>query len=319
MSTSYKRPMKTDKWYLLIILTFLLWGTQHPFLKILSGALPPLVTNVLRFSMTLLALLPFVAAQKTVPSKKDLVKIAGLGVIGIACYGFLVIVGLQRSTSINCSILINTHPLIAAIVAPFLLKEKLSLRGALGIAIGFVGMVIVLSQGFHLANLFEARYLQGNLLLFLSGICLALYALGSKFFVPQYGSLVTTFYAVLGGTVVLLLGAGVTGQLSLLKSVPLRYLLIIAYVAIITTALTWVIWFKAIQKLGICKAEPLFFLLPVSGVISASILLGEQISGYSILGALLILFGIYLVQKRSQKEESVTPGKMAQEELESLS
>ena len=297
--------MKFDKWYLLIIVTFLIWGTQHPFLKILSDALPPLVINVLRFSITLLVLVPFVVAQKIVPAKKDLLKIAVLGAIGIACYGFLVIAGLQRSTSINCSILINTHPLIAATLAPFLFKETLSFRGGLGILTGFAGMAIVLSQGSHVTSLFEARYLQGNLLLFLSGICLALYALGSKFFVPQYGSLVTTFYAVLGGTVVLVVGAGASGQLSLLGSIPLRYLSIIVYVAVVTTALTWVIWFKAIQKLGICKAEPLFFLLPVSGVVSANILLGERITGYSILGAGLIVFGIYLVRKRSKEEAGV--------------
>ena len=311
--------MKLDKWYLLIICTFLIWGTQHPFLKILSDALPPLVINVLRFSMTLLVLIPFVIAQKTVPTKKDLFKIGALGAIGIACYGFLVIAGLQRSTSINCSILINTHPLIAAILAPFLLKEKLSFRGGLGIVIGFVGMVIVLSQGFHVTNIFEARYFQGNLLLFLSGICLALYALGSKFFVPQYGSLVTTFYAVLGGTAVLWVGAGATGQLSLLKSVPMQYVLIIVYVAVMTTALTWVIWFKAIQELGICQAEPLFFLLPVSGVVSANILLGERITKYSILGAVLILFGIYLVQKRSQEEKNALLTETIQEELKGAS
>lgn len=311
--------MKPDKWYLLIILTFLIWGTQHPFLKILSNALPSLVINVLRFSITLLVLLPFVVAQKTVPAKKDFFKIAGLGVIGIACYGFFVIAGLQRSTSINCSILINTHPLIAAVLAPFLLKEKLSIRGWLGISIGFIGMVLVLSQGFHVSNIFEPRYLQGNLLLFLSGICLALYALGSKFFVPQYGSLVTTFYAVLGGTAVLFVGAGATGQLSLLTSVPLRYILIVLYVAIVTTAFTWVIWFKAIQKLGICKAEPLFFLLPVSGVVSANILLGERITRYSILGAILILVGIYLVQKRSRENGGALLTETIQEELEGTS
>ena len=88
--------MKPDKWYLLIIVTFLIWGTQHPFLKMLSDALSPFIINVLRFSITLIVLTPLVVAQKTIPSKKDFFKIAGLGVIGIACYGFFVIAGLQR-------------------------------------------------------------------------------------------------------------------------------------------------------------------------------------------------------------------------------
>ena len=311
--------MKLDKWYLLIILTFLLWGTQHPFLKMLSDALSPFVINVLRFSITLIVLIPLVVVQKVVPSKKDMLKIAGLGVIGIACYGFLVIAGLQRSTSMNCSILVNTHPLIAAVLAPFLVKEKLHFRGVIGILIGFFGMSLVLANGFHLSSILEAQYLRGNLLLLLSGICLALYALGSKFFVPQYGSLVTTFYAVLGGTIVFLTGAGVTGQLSLIKSVPFKYILMLLYVAIMTTALTWVIWFKAIQKLGVCKAEPLFFLLPLSGVASARIMLGERITAFSVLGAILILIGIYLIQKGVRKGEEEDLTEIVHKELESTS
>ena len=311
--------MKPDKWYFLIIVTFLLWGTQHPFLKMLSDALSPFVINVLRFSITLIVLTPLIVTQKTIPSKKDLFKIAGLGVIGIACYGFLVIAGLQHSTSMNCSILVNTHPLIAAVLAPFLVKEKLHFRGVIGILIGFLGMSLVLANGFQFRTMLEVQYLRGNLLLLLSGVCLALYALGSKFFVPQYGSLATTFYAVSGGTIVLLTGAGATGQLSLIKNVPFKYILMILYVAIMTTALTWVIWFKAIQKLGVCKAEPLFFLLPLSGVVSARILLGERITAFSVVGAIFILGGIYLVHKGARKREEEEITDIVHKELKSTS
>ena len=303
--------MKFDRWYALIIITFLIWGTQHPCLKLLSDELPPLLINLVRFSMTLLVLIPFVAVQKMMPSKKDLLKMAGLGVLGIALYGFLVVSGLRRSTSINGSILLNTHPLVAAIVAPYLVKETFHIRGILGIATGFVGMMLVILQGLSFQSVLETRYLGGNLLLFLAAICLALYAVCSKFLVPRYGSLVTTFYAVLAGTVILFAVAGASGELSQWNSIAPKHLLLLAYVAIMTTALTWVMWFKAIQKLGVFKAEPFFFLLPISGMISARIFLGEHISGISIVGIFCILTGIYMVQKevRLRKQDTRNAGK----------
>lgn len=313
---SLLKIMKSDRWYILIILTFLIWGTQHPCLKLLSDELPPLLINLVRFSMILLVLLPFVAAQKIVSTKRDVLKMAALGLLGIALYGFLVVSGLRRSTSINGSILLNTHPLIAAIVAPYLVKETFHLRGVFGIITGFAGMMLVILQGFQFQSVVDIRYLGGNLLLFLAAICLALYAVCSKFLVPRYGSLVTTFYAVLAGTVVLLAGAGVSGEIFQIGALSRKHLLLLVYVAVMTTALTWVVWFKAIQKLGVFKAEPLFFLLPVSGMLSARIFLGEQLSGISVVGIIFILTGIYMVQKeaRIRKQDSLDVAETADEQ-----
>jgi drug/metabolite transporter (DMT)-like permease len=288
-----------DRWNVLIIIAFIVWGTMHPPLKILSDELPPLLMNFLRFSLALVVLTPFVLLQKKVPVKNDLFKIAVLGVIGIALYGFLVVSGLHRSTAINSSILLNSHPIIAAVVAPFLFKEKLHMWGVFGIILGFFGVILVVTNGLYLKGILDGRYLQGNLLLCLSTICLAVYAICSKFFVPRYGSLVTTFYAVLAGTIVLLISSLATGDLALISRLSGKHILLILYLAIFTTAIPWVIWFKVIERIGIIRAETLFFLIPISGVVSSAVFLRERITGVAILGVILILSGIYIVQKRT--------------------
>lgn len=291
--------MILDRWNVLIIIVFIVWGTMHPPLKILSDELPPLLMNFLRFSLALLVLTPFVLLQKKVPVKNDLFKIAVLGVIGIALYGFLVVAGLHRSTAINSSILLNSHPIIAAVVAPFLFKEKLHGRGVFGIILGFFGVILVVTNGLYLKGILDERYLQGNLLLFLSTVCLAVYAICSKFFVPRYGSLVTTFYAVLAGTTVLLISSLTSGDLAQISLLSHKHILLIVYLAIFTTAIPWVIWFKAIERIGVIRAETLFFLIPISGVVSSAVFLGERLTGVAILGVALILSGTYMVQKRS--------------------
>ncbi|MBD3305101.1 EamA family transporter [candidate division KSB3 bacterium] len=291
--------MTLDRWNILIILTFVVWGTMHPPLKIVSDALPPLLVNLLRFSLALGVLTPFMLRQNRIPTIRDLLKISALGIVGIALYGVLVVAGLHRSTAVNSSILLNTHPVIAAFVAPLLIQEKhLHRRGIVGIIVGFLGVTVVVTNGFHLGGVLDMKYLQGNLLLLLSALCLAVYAMCSKFFIPAYGSLVTTYFAVLAGTLMLLLSTLITGDIASLSQVSLTHFLCIGYIAIVVTAIAWVVWFKAIERIGVIRAETLFFLIPISGVITSAVFLDEPITGMTLAGAALILAGIYLVQKK---------------------
>jgi drug/metabolite transporter (DMT)-like permease len=292
--------MNLKRWNILTIVIFLLWGTMHPLLKILSDALPPLLINFLRFAIALLLLTPFVLNQKRIPTQRDLIKIGLLGMIGIALYGFLSVTGLHRSTAINSSILLNSHPVIAAIVTPFLFGEKLHSRGVFGIILGFIGVILVVTDGFNLSAVLDTRYVFGNLLLFLSAVCLAVYAMSSKFFVPHYGSLVTTFYAVLAGTSVLLAGIIVTGDITQIKHLSLKQIFFISYIALVVTAIAWVVWFKAIERIGVIRTETLFFLTPIAGVASSAVFLGERITGITIIGTGCILAGVFLVQRRER-------------------
>ena len=124
---------KNIKWYILIVLGFIIWGTQHPPVKILSSSVPPFLLNFLRFFIALIVLLPFVIKQKIIPEKKDLIKISSLGIIGISLYGLFVVFGIRLSTATNSAILINANPLLIAILAPLLIKEKSNWKKNLGI------------------------------------------------------------------------------------------------------------------------------------------------------------------------------------------
>ena len=70
-------------WYVVIILTFLLWGTQHPPIKILSGEISPVLFNFLRYFFAGLALVPFVLNERVKIKKEDLLGLSFLGFMGI--------------------------------------------------------------------------------------------------------------------------------------------------------------------------------------------------------------------------------------------
>lgn len=285
------------KWYILVVLTFLLWGTQHPPVKILSHEVPSVLLNFLRFAVALVAILPFVCHKKIVPPLKDLGVISLLGVIGIAIYGFLVVEGIRLSTATNSAILINSHPLLTAIFAPILIKEQSSLKKLFGVIVGFFGAYLVIANGLGIGELTKSEYLIGNFLLFISAVCVGIYALYSKQYILQYGGLHTTFYAVLSGTIVLLIWAIFKGEILFMQYItPFQWGLIV-YVGILNTALAWVVWFNAVGKIGIVSTAPFFFLIPVSGIISSNMVLNESLTIFAGIGTFLILMGVYIVQK----------------------
>ena len=117
------------------------------------------------------------------------------------------------------------------------------------------------------------------------------------YMLKKYGGLITTFYAVLGGTVILLLLSIFTGEINQISNVSLNSFLLIIYVAAVTTALTWVIWFNTIKKIGVIKTGTFFFLIPISGIIASYLILDEALTIFTIIGTILILLGIYVVQR----------------------
>jgi len=285
-------------WYIILFATFIMWGTQHPALKILSGEMSPVIFNLFRYSIAGLALLPFVFKNRVKIAKNDLVKISFLGFIGIFLFGVLNLIGVKLSTASNNAILLNSWPLFVVLIASLLLKEKTTKKAIIGILLGLSGIVLVVTNGVGMSDLLKSEFFKGNLLILLSGLCIAVYSVFSKKYIEKYGGLNVTFYAIISGTVLLLLSSLLSREIFTLPRIDANSLLLLSWVAIPTTALTYVIWFMSINRIGVVKTSSFFLLIPVSGVLTSAIFLDEKITLYTIIGILLILSGIYLVQRK---------------------
>lgn len=285
-------------WYIILFATFIMWGTQHPPIKILSGEMSPVMFNLLRYFIAGLVLLPFVLKNRLKIAKNDLAKIFFLGFIGIFLFGVLNLLGVKLSTASNNAILLNSWPLLVVLIAPFLLKEKTTNKAAIGTIIGFIGIFLVTTNGTNISNLIKSEFFKGNLLIILSGLCIAVYSVFNKKYIGKYGGLNVTFYAIVSGSIVLLIFSLLSGEIFTMPKINTNSLLLLLWVAIPTTALTWVIWFRSIGRIGVVKTSSFFLLIPVSGVLSSALFLGEEITIYTAIGTLLILFGIFLAQRK---------------------
>lgn len=289
---------KHTKWYLIIIVTFIIWGTQHPALKILSGKMSPILFNLLRYSFAGLTLFPFVLRNKIKIDRGDLTKIAALGFIGIFLFGILNIVGVRLSTATNNAILLNSWPLLLVFIAPVLIDEKITKKAMIGTVLGFIGVIAVVTNGNNIIGLIQSEFFRGNLLIVLSGLCLAIYSTLSKKYIEKYGGLAVTFFAIAAGSILLLALSIASGEISGLSHISLSSLLLVLWIALPTTALTYVVWFKSIDKIGLVKTSSFFFLIPISGILTSNIFLKEPITIFTVIGTLLILAGVYIVQRK---------------------
>ncbi len=287
---------KNYSWYILLIVVFLLWGTFHPAIKVLSGNVAPVLLNFLRFLLVGIVLFPFAMKKKVKIDRNDLIGISILGFIGIVLVGVLDVIGVSMSTAMDNAILFNAWPLMVIILAPILLKQKVSRNAIIGTALGFIGILIVVTNGQGFSEFMASGHIVGDALILIAALGFGINAMYSKRYIEKYGGLQVTFYAVVAATIMLFIGTLATGELTQVTELSTESILLILWIAVVTTAFARVVWFDSIIKIGLVETSSFFLIIPISGIITSHIFLGDPITIFTVVGTVLILGGVYLVQ-----------------------
>lgn len=280
-----------------LIFVCIVWGTQAPALKVAGADLPPLALNAIRFGLALLIIAPlaFRKGRKHPKHTKDLLLLALAGFSGIGAYGVLFMEGIERTTAMNSVILLNTHPFFTAIIAPFFTDERLTKTKFFALLIGFVGVLLAMTKG-SIGSLVPSENLVGDLLVLCSAPCMSIFTVTMKR-CSSYGAIVCNFYAMIFGVTGLCIASFFLESSHNYSLVPLTTWLLLLHIGLLTTGVFWTVWVDAIRRIGAIAIGNYIFIIPVSGIIMSSLLLGEQFHISVLLGASLILVGVYLVQK----------------------
>ena len=181
------KQKKNYSWYAILIVVFLLWGTFHPAIKVLSGDVEPFLLNFLRFLIVAIVLAPFALKNRIKVEKNDLIGISILGFVGIVLVGVIDVIGVSMSTALDNAILFNSWPLMVIILAPILLKETVSKRAMLGTLLGFIGIILVVTNGEGLSEFMDSGHITGDLLILVAALCFGINAMYSKRYIEKYG------------------------------------------------------------------------------------------------------------------------------------
>ena len=285
----------------LLGLLSLSWGSSYLFIKIGVETLPPLSLVAWRLVVGLAVLAAVVVATRT-PLPRDprtLGHLAVLGAVNIAIPFWLIGWAELRISSGLTGILQSASPFFTLVLAASFVHDEHITRGRVaGIALGFLGIFVLSAP-----NLAEAGTAAGAERL-LGELAVVLASLA-------YGSGNTYARRALRETRPLVLA---TGQVAwaLLMVVPLALLvdggislprvpeafLAVGWLGAIGTGFAYLVFFRLLTRWGPTRASLVAYLLPVVAVVLGVVVLGEAVDATFLAGAVLIVAGIWVVNRR---------------------
>lgn len=262
---------------------------------------PPLLFVALRFDIAALALALFAVStidrEALLPrTRGDLLGILATGGLTIGLANALLFVGQQHATSAVGAIVFSLNPILTPVFAGVLLAdERLSRRGAAGMALGLVGVALVVDP--DPAVLFGGGL--GKLVIFAGAVSAAL---GTVLIRRAGGTLSSTARTAWG----LPVAAALTHSLSLASGespsavawTPAS-VAALAYVGLLAGAVAYVAYFGLVDAAGAIRANLVFYVVPVVATLGGWALLGETVSALTVVGFLVVFAGFAVIGSES--------------------
>ena len=295
--------------YLAAGATMVLWASAFPGIRAGLHAYSPTHLAVLRYAAASLTLGGYALVRRLrLPAFRDLVKIALLGLVGIAFYGVALATGELSVPSAMASFLINTAPIFVALVARVWLGERLHPLGWLGILISFSGVAVIAWSG--MAGLLVGVH---ALLIVSAAFAFSLYVVGQKPLLTRYTAIEFATYAVWASACFLLFF--LPGLPEEIRAAPLRDTLAVIYLGVFPAAIGYITWAYALAHIPASRAASLLYLQPLLVLGIAWVWLGEWPSVLELCGGVLVLAGVMVVNARRQGFAEASPLRFRAERL----
>ncbi|MBQ8157771.1 MAG: DMT family transporter [Prevotella sp.] len=308
-------------YHLVAFVTVAIWGSTFVFTKLLLlNGLSPAQIFTLRFLIAYVLLLAFsllkgderrslvLSRQRSGGSWKSLLKrellMLSLGVTGGSVYFLTENEALNYTTTTNVSLIVCSCPLVAAVlIGLFYKSERLRPVQIVGTLMAVLGVSAVVLNGhfvLHLSPVGDALALGANL-------CWAIYSLLMIPANKHYGALFITRKVFLYGLLTMIpyyilvpaeLPVQLGGTLDLAILLDPQVLTHLLFLGVVASCICFLVWTWVMDKLGAMIATNYVYVNPLSTIVVASLVLNEQITVYFLLGALLIVGGMYLADRK---------------------
>jgi drug/metabolite transporter (DMT)-like permease len=288
-----KKPFSTD---LCLILTMVIWGSDYPFAKIALREVSPLAFSAMRTLISTLILVPFFISQEknwSVPWR-HLLGLFFLALLGTFLNRICWSVGLNLTTASNSGLLSATSPIFVLLFSSLLLRNEVTRRAALGIAVAFLGVFLVIRgdwKGWEI----KAENFQGDLIIVLGAVLWALFTVLAKKLLKIYSTLKMTAYVMVIGTILFLPFLPNTKSGGWMGISGLAWLGVL-YVAIMGNGLAYFLWIRGIQNIGPMRTILYQYLMPITVILFSVPFLKESLTAMQVGGALVVFAGIFLAR-----------------------
>lgn len=284
--------------YIALILAHLIWGGNFVVAKITLQEFPPMSLAFLRFALASLFLAPFFLAEtkKVKINKLDLPKLIAVGVLIITLNIAFFFEGVRRTTATDASVLTLSIPILSVLLGWWFLKEKIILVNLVGIALGFLGAVVIIGLPQVITTNYSSQILIGNTLIMLASISWVVGAVVAKSVLTKYSSLVVTAIAFLVGTLTMFIPASFEyiQNPAWINRITILGILGLTYMTLLSSISAYFLFEWGLAKTSVHLANLFQYIEPFVAMLLAVNILGEKISSYYLIGGVLIVVGAYL-------------------------
>ena len=290
------------KYHIVAFLTVAVWGTTFVWTKLLIiNGLSPAQIFTLRFIIAYVLLTGFSlwrGRHKWLSDNwRDELTMMALGLTGGSMYFLTENESLRFTTATNTSLIVCSCPLFAMlIIALFYRSERFSARQVWGSIVALAGMAAVVLNGHFVLHLSPL----GDTLAFSACLCWALYTLLMKPVMGRYPAMFITrkvfFYGILTILPYYIFVPDMPSWDVLTRPDVAVNLFFLGSVASMLCYLTWS-W--CMKGLGAVVCTNWVYVNPITTIVAAWLILGEQITMYFLIGSALIITGMYLSSKNT--------------------
>jgi drug/metabolite transporter (DMT)-like permease len=275
------------------------YATSYVATRLTLGDVPPATLALVRCALGAVLLIPLALRRPLsapVPAG-DRWRIAAMGMLGFGVAFALAHWGLLRSTAANAALLIIVEPIAIIALSPLLLRERLRRREAMGAALALAGTLLVVLDGIPGLTTRLAPHWRGDLLLMASGLAYASYSLIGRDVLRRHPATPVTVLSIAWGAVALVplaaaewwagerphwTGQAVAGTL---------------YLAVVITALAYMVWNWALERVPAPRAAVFLNIQPVAGAVLGVLVLGDAFTAFTAAGGALIVAGLSLTAR----------------------
>ena len=292
---------KNNLAYILLILTTLFWSGNFIVGKAASTyEIPPFSLNFFRWLFAGLILLPF-TFREILKKKVYILENIGffiiLGITSITIFNSTVYYSLYYMQVISGVLMISTIPVWIMFISAILGIEKTNRFQIFGVILSLLGVISIITQS-NLEVIQSLAFNRGDLIMAAGMFAWALYSALLKKKTYEISQITLLEVVIITGLIFLIpiyiLEINLGNQIALSKP----FILTLSYVVIFPGLASFFFWIKGISIIGANRAGVFLHLMPVFGSIMAIILFDEKFMIYHLLGAIFIIAGITLSNKK---------------------
>lgn len=283
-----------------IVVVMLLWAACFPLITIGIEFSPHLTFAALRASLagltlTILALL----LRRPLPGeRRDWAKLAIVG-LGATTLGFLGMFHAAEFISPGiATVIANTQPLLAAVIASMVLRERLTPHGIAGLFLGFAGILVITAPQIALGE--QENYFIGVAYIVMAALGITISNVLIKQMSGSADALMAMGLQMLIGSIPLILGAWIMEDQRTIQW-SFTFIGALLTLSLLGTALVYWLWFSVLAKTQLNRANTFSFLIPIFGLTIAAIFYDETLGMTQMAGIAITILGVGLVTSHALK------------------